>query len=688
MGVSYGSASLGSSSVDMCFAGVAAGPYGALVSEQLFSPLRARRRSACGSRAGWERGAWKITAAGSLRRKMCRTCSRCGVVRKAAERPADEVPGSFPAAESAPTAKDSFMRASLSSWAPEKGVSRPARYGKSKEEEDEAWLKQMTQLVEERLLSDEQLPLDGRDRIVSPQASLGSGGSLKINVDLAHSRARSAVKRAQLDEAARLFRRCVELNRYDARGWLGLARIEFRRKNYEEMRRVFSAALKLLRKSPYLLQAWGVLEQKLGNIDRAKELLLAATKADPKHAASWVATGVLEMKILRNPSRARECLETATRVGEDNHYAWVALGELERSAGNLARARECYERACSIKPENVASWHAWGNLEAACGNLKQAEKLFLRAMTEHPQNTQALTSWAHKLASRGMLQKARSLYTRALQVQPRDKLIYQALGVVLSRLHEYDEARKAFETGIMMDNSHCPLYQAWAGMEAKLGNIDKARELYQQGVWAAPRSPSVIRIWLAWGILESQLGNIDTARDYFQLGLRIDKHNPYILNSYAKMEALAGELERARELFELAVESNPHNMRIWRDYEHMEMRAGNFQLAANIRDRSIGENYGGVQGTSSPLKTGRAKPALYRVPLAEPQAGDFQNSMGAWTESRALKRPAPLFVLSARDVALSESGEAQLLLEKEKNAAAARTLGPKRPGRRRKAKKN
>lgn len=63
----------------------------------------------------------------------------------------------------------------------------------------------------------------------------------------------------------------------------------------------------------YIWAAWAYLEQKSGNIARARQLYDASTVADPKHAAAWHGWGLLE-KQQDNVLRARDVWLKARRL--------------------------------------------------------------------------------------------------------------------------------------------------------------------------------------------------------------------------------------------------------------------------------------------------------------------------------------------------------------------------------------
>ena len=91
-------------------------------------------------------------------------------------------------------------------------------------------------------------------------------------------------------EAIKIYKKCVELDPYDGRAYIGLARIEGRRRNGTAARAIYEEALRYCADNPFVLQAYGVFEQKNGDLRKAMELYDAAIKKGPKHSASWLGT--------------------------------------------------------------------------------------------------------------------------------------------------------------------------------------------------------------------------------------------------------------------------------------------------------------------------------------------------------------------------------------------------------------
>ena len=97
--------------------------------------------------------------------------------------------------------------------------------------------------------------------------------------------------------------------------------------------------------NPYLLQGFGVLEEREGDLPRAMELYKEATARDPSHTASWIAGGRLE-KRLRRVQAARDRYQRAVEAEPDLYYACTAGQCWRRTyATSMMRASSSSERS-------------------------------------------------------------------------------------------------------------------------------------------------------------------------------------------------------------------------------------------------------------------------------------------------------------------------------------------------------
>ena len=104
-----------------------------------------------------------------------------------------------------------------------------------------------------------------------------------------------------------------------------------------------------------LIQCWAVLENKMGNIRRARELFDAATVADKKHVAAWHGWAVLELKQ-GNIKKARNLLAKGLKHCGPNEYIYQTLALLEARANRYQQARYLFKQATKCNSKSCASW--------------------------------------------------------------------------------------------------------------------------------------------------------------------------------------------------------------------------------------------------------------------------------------------------------------------------------------------
>lgn len=98
-----------------------------------------------------------------------------------------------------------------------------------------------------------------------------------------------------------------------------------------------------------------MLENKLGNVRRARELFDAATVADKRHIAAWHGWAVLELKQ-GNMRKARNLLAKALKFCGGNEYVYQTLALLEAKANRFEQARYLFRQATKCNPRSCASW--------------------------------------------------------------------------------------------------------------------------------------------------------------------------------------------------------------------------------------------------------------------------------------------------------------------------------------------
>ena len=488
----------------------------------------------------------------------------------------------------------------------------------------------LTQMVEDRVYGYRQLPtgdlqyetsLLADGAAVQFREGVRLGNPLPVNADVLTYLAKKELQHGRVEESAELYERAVTTDPADGRAYLGLSKCAERRRDFLLARKwllqgvprsvSMNGPIPDRGANPFLLQALGCLEEKLGHLAQAEALYEEATRSRPCHAAAWVSLAVLRTRKLGCPvSAGRLCYQAAERELRANGkpasaHVYTSWANLEyHKAGDKTRARELFQKALKIDPKCSAAWLQLGVLEAACSNWEQAETCFETVLKFDQRNSRVLQAYALMETKRpaGDSRKAIGLFERALQANPRDAGVLQPYALYVAELGDLESARNLLRRGTEVNKRHAAVWQAWGVLEARYGDATAARKIFQEGIWACGQLTGgqsggyhCDRLWQAWGVLEAKEGQHAAARRCFSRALDANGRNVPAFTAWALMEEQLGSVKDARMIFERALHKfspgSDDKMALWRSYEVMEQRLGNVEAAQNVYQRSVRETF-------------------------------------------------------------------------------------------------
>ncbi|KAK6278449.1 hypothetical protein POUND7_018716 [Theobroma cacao] len=431
-----------------------------------------------------------------------------------------------------------------------------------------------------------------------------SGGSLgkplTVNLDLALYKARVLARKYRYEEAETILEKCIYYWPEDGRSYVTLGKILSKQSKMAEARAVYERGCQATQgENPYIWQdgycdhylpgfantpfyplenckivlgdedskfskysgrfafyvlkqrrcfmCWAVLENKMGNIRRARELFDAATVADKRHIAAWHGWAVLELKQ-GNVKKARHLLAKGLKFCSGNEYIYQTLALLEARASRYEQARYLFRQATKCNPKSCASWLAWAQLEVQQENNRAARLLFEKAVQASPKNRFAWHVWGVFEANIGNIDKGRKLLKIGHALNPRDPVLLQSLALLEYKHSTANLARVLFRRASELDPRHQPVWIAWGWMEWKEGNVSTARELYQRALSIDSTTESAARCLQAWGVLEQRAGNLSAARRLFRSSLNINSQSYVTWMTWAALEEDQGNSVRAEEI--------------------------------------------------------------------------------------------------------------------------------------------
>ncbi|XP_050239802.1 protein high chlorophyll fluorescent 107 isoform X2 [Quercus robur] len=371
---------------------------------------------------------------------------------------------------------------------------------------------------------------------------------LTVNLDLALYRAKVLSRNFRYQEAEEMLQKCIYYWPEDGRAYVALGKILGKQSKVAEARAVYEKGCQATQgENPYIWQCWAVLENKMGNIRRARELFDAATVANKRHIAAWHGWAVLELKQ-GNIKKARQLLAKGLKFCGGNEYIYQTLAMLEAKANRYEQARYLFRQATKYNPKSCASWLAWAQLEIQQENNHAARRLFEKAVQASPKNRFAWHVWGVFEANMGNINKGKKLLKIGHALNPRDPVLLQSLALLEYKYSSANIARVLFRRASELDPRHQPVWIAWGWMEWKEGNIEKARELYQRALSINSTSESAARCLQAWGVLEQNVGNSSAARRLFRSSLNINSQSYITWMTWASLEEKQGNSVRAEEI--------------------------------------------------------------------------------------------------------------------------------------------
>jgi len=486
------------------------------------------------------------------------------------------------------------------------------------------------------------------------------GSALKINADVLTYHARRELRYNNLEESRNLYKKALEIDPRDGRTYLGLSRIAQKRKDYRLARKWLQDGIKESVSvhpttgqpdwggNPYILQALGCFEEKMGYLGKAEQYLIKAIRSRPSHAPAYVALVQLRTRKFRQTAQVgrrlfMKCEEELKKAGmEPNAFVYTSWAALEyKKEGNVQRARMLFQKAIEIDPRCSSAWLQWGVMEAAnapdddneetnnrnMNNYEQAEYCYRSALRHDPKNSRVLQAYAILETKRGNTRNAINLFERALKSKPRDAGVLQAYALFVSDLGDYESARALLEKGTRVNKRHAPLWQAWGVLELRRKNYDEARDIFQQGIWNCSQPSGTqsggyacARLWQAWGVLEFKTGDIAAARQCFHRALDADPRNAATFTAWTILEEMEGQTKDARAIYERALKQFPassdEKLSLWRSYELMEQREGNSNRAQLVYQRSMRETM--VQNNNDYKKPTTSPPTTKEVTTRKP----------------------------------------------------------------------
>ena len=379
--------------------------------------------------------------------------------------------------------------------------------------------------------------------------------------------------------------------------------IEERLGNATAARDLYSASLHLEPSAPALI-SYAMLELRSPemepNVTMVRKLFDEALLIDPKHGPVYNAYGNLERRE-GNADRARQLYEDGINANcTDAPSVYHGLAKLHLSLGEVEEARTVLRRGLALfgtsddknacappqRNENVAFLaHTLAMIELNCNHNAISAKDALERGLWHCRNSpQLLLAMALCESRLGNEKAARTMFEKSLSADQRHAQAWQAFGVMEMRAGNFRTAKTLFECGLKNSPTHGALWQAYGTLESWKGNVSRARILFAAGI---EKCPQHVPLYQAWACLELRCGDVITAKRLISEALTRDKRNGSGWLVAAKIEQKMDNHGLVGLILRRGIECAPGDMELYRALADHEISRGKIDSARELLEKGI-----------------------------------------------------------------------------------------------------
>lgn len=293
-------------------------------------------------------------------------------------------------------------------------------------------------------------------------------------------------------------------------------------------------------------------------------------------------------RSLGNLDKAKELIIKYISQDKTDSSAWTLKGRIEIEQGDIEEAIKSTLISYNLDPINSHTCNNLGILYKRRNNILNAERYFYEAIDIDPYNTGALTNSAILYEEKGNFVLAADLIIRALKLAPDKKTLHFNAGNIaanVSRQGHFNKAINILELLIKVDSENL---NNWfnLGLNYQLTKrLDDAVKCFK---FMEQQTPDDEQTLISLAKLNGELGNFDEAILYCEKLL--DKHLS-ILNAIcwrAQFMQAKGHGKQAIDFMKSVISNNPKNDHLWLTLAELYSNEGdNSKAVAMIRKAGL-----------------------------------------------------------------------------------------------------
>jgi predicted O-linked N-acetylglucosamine transferase (SPINDLY family) len=211
---------------------------------------------------------------------------------------------------------------------------------------------------------------------------------------------------------------------------------------------------------------------------QAKTLYEQVLQVIPRHADALQWLGVIQHK-LGNSERAIELIHQAIAASPGSAFFYSTLGNVLKDIGKNAEAEASYNQALALNPNLVEAHNNLGILQTMQGKLSESIESFRKALALFPGYAEALNNMGIALNALDKTEAALDAFQRAIKVTPNYAEAHLNMGNALHKKIP-DQALPYLRRGVALSpHSHMAFYYLARALHEH-GELEEARANYAQ----------------------------------------------------------------------------------------------------------------------------------------------------------------------------------------------------------------
>ena len=262
-----------------------------------------------------------------------------------------------------------------------------------------------------------------------------------------------------------------------------LAKVNLRLEDEQEAEKLFKICIKLDKNDIRAMLELGKLYVKQGKEAEAEKLFQEYMSLDPNNIHARLELGKLYAKQGKE-TEAEELFQEIMQLDPKNVHARLELGKLYAKQGKEAEAENLFKEYMELDPKNVHAKLELGKLYAKQGKEAEAEKLFQECIELDPKNVHARLELGLLYKKQGRLEEALKMLNECGELEPDNEGVKKILDEVKGM---HDEQETEVKRLVEKHFSQIPAKE-----------LDKAKKRFEYFRKMEPKEIKVERNELMW----------------------------------------------------------------------------------------------------------------------------------------------------------------------------------------------